>query len=132
ITHKIRNCLGKTSYQHKKEVASELSEIFQSNSKEEIEKKAKDFCRKWFVKEEKAVRSFQFHLDLCFTYLDFDKNIWKKIRTTNMLEREFREVRRRIKVFDNSFNSPESINNYHNTIFDYLNNNYPASLHTKS
>jgi transposase-like protein len=132
IIHKMRNCITRTSFKNKREIADDIKEVFRSDSRSKIEKLSKDFCRKWFVREERAIRSFQFHLDLCFTYLDFDKSIWTKIRTSNILEREFREVRRRIKVFDCSFNSPESVTNYHNTIFDYLNNNYPASLHTES
>ena len=32
----------------------------------------------------------------CFTYLQFPKEVWHKIRTTNLLEREFRELRRRM------------------------------------
>lgn len=69
----------------------------------------------------------------CFTYLRFPKDLWSKIRTTNILEREFREVRRRMKVFDNTFQNEESANRYANTIFTNLNNNYPlkSTLHTK-
>jgi transposase-like protein len=31
------------------------------------------------------------------TYFNFDKEDWKKIRTTNAIERAFREVRRRTR-----------------------------------
>ena len=33
----------------------------------------------------------------CLHYYSFPRELWKKIRTTNMLERDFREVRRRTR-----------------------------------
>lgn len=111
-------------------VLKKIKKVFQSSSKEEAMNIAKSFCKKWFTREEKTIRSFTFNLELCLTYFEFPKEVWTKIRTTNILEREFREVRRRIKVFDNSFNSNESATRYANTIFHYLNNNYPAKSYT--
>ena len=64
------------------------------------------------------------------------KKLWPKIRTTNILEREFREVRRRIKVMDSSFNDTNSHQRYAGSIINYLNQNYPAvqnpNLHTNA
>jgi len=133
IVHKMRNTLNKTSYKNRAGLALDLKKVFQSESKDEAMNESKSFCKKWFTREEKAIRSFTFNLELCLTYFEFPKELWTKIRTTNILEREFREVRRRTKVFDNSFNSNESANRYANTIFHYLNNNYPAKvIHTGS
>jgi len=88
--------------------------------------RAKEFVKKWYVTEEKAMNSFKFNIEDCFTYLQFPKEIWSKIRTSNILEREFREVRRRTKVFDDSFNDQESCERYANTAFTNLNKYYPA------
>lgn len=44
----------------------------------------------------------------CLHYFSFPKGLWKTIRTTNILERAFREVRRRTKpmgVFTNDRSS---------------------------
>jgi len=37
------------------------------------------------------------NLEECLTYYDFEKGVWKKMRTTNAIERSFREVRRRTR-----------------------------------
>lgn len=125
IVHKMRNVLGKTSRKTRAGMAEDLKIIFQSRTKDEAMEKAKQTVKKWYVSEPKATESLRHNIEYCFTYLDFPENLWSKIRTTNILEREFREVRRRIKVFDNTFQSDESANRYANTIFTYLNNNYP-------
>lgn len=131
IVHKLRNVIGKTSHKHKAALSKDVKMIYRAESKEEAQKRAEEFAKRWYVKEEKAVGSLRYNFEKTLTYFDFAKDIWKKIRTTNILEREFGEVRRRIKVFDNSFNDPTSCKNYAGSIFSYLNNFYPERLHTK-
>lgn len=130
VAHKMRNVISGARHKNKSAVAEDLKPIYQSQTKEEAMIKMKAFAKKWYIAEPKTVESLRFDFEKTLTYLSFPQDIWKKIRTTNILEREFREVRRRIKVFDNSFNSDESLNTYSNSIFNYLNNNYPAKAFT--
>jgi len=132
ITHKMRNVMSKTSHKHKQLVADDLKYVYQAKTKDEAMQRIEAFAKHWYVKEEKAVKSLAFNFEFTLTYLNFPQDQWSKLRTTNILEREFREVRRRIKVFDHSFNDTKSLTNYANSIFDYLNNNYPSRLHTKA
>ena len=127
IVHKMRNVLRKTSFKAKPAMAEDLKIIFKSETKDEAIIKAKAVVKKWYLNEPKATESLRHNIEYCFTYLEFPKDLWSKIRTTNVLEREFREVRRRIKVFDNTFQSDESANRYANMIFTNLNNNYPLN-----
>jgi transposase-like protein len=132
IAHKMRNVLGKTARKNKRAMADDLKKIYNAGSKEKAMANFKACAKKWYVAEPRAIESLRFSFEKTLTYYEFDKELWTKIRTSNILEREFREVRRRIKVFDSSFNDRDSLMRYGNTIFDYLNNNYPAYLHTKS
>lgn len=134
IVHKMRNVIGKTKYKNRKEMAEDLKSIFNSQNKKEAEDKSRQVVKKWYLVEPKATESLRHNLEYCFTYLDFPKEVWTKIRTTNVLEREFREVRRRMKVFDNTFQNENSANNYANSMFNYFNNNYPLKkgLHTNA
>lgn len=127
VAHKMRNVMSKTSYKNKALLAEDLKHVFKAETQENAMTRAKEFVKKWYVMEEKAINSFKFNIEDCFTYLQFSKEIWSKIRTTNILEREFREVRRRIKVFDNSFNDPASCERYANSIFTNLNKYYPSA-----
>jgi transposase-like protein len=134
LVHKMRNVLTKTSFKHKKEMGEDLSVAFGQESKSQALLKLKALCKKWQVMEPKAIDSLTYHLEKTLTYFDFDPKIWKKIRTNNILEREFREVRRRIKVMDSSFNDTQSATRYAGSIINYLNHHYPAvqnpKLHT--
>jgi putative transposase len=116
IAHKARNVLAKTKFKHKKEMADDLRTIWNAQDKKQALANAKTVCKKWYLVQPEAVNSLKFNLEYCLTFFDFPKDLWQKIRTTNILEREFREVRRRIKVFDSSFNHPESTQNYANNI----------------
>lgn len=133
IVHKCRNVITKTRFKNKKELALDLKTIFNQETKENATNQAKIFCKKWYQAEPIAVESLRRNFEDCLTYFQFPKNKWHQIRTNNTLEREFREVRRRIKVFDNIFNNQKSTENYANTIFSNLNQTYPAYqfLHTK-
>lgn len=132
IVHKMRNISAKTSYRHRAKVMEETKTIFAKETKDQAIEQAKAVVKKWYLTEPRAMESLKYNLEDCLTYLLFPKDQWTKLRTTNLLEREFREVRRRIKVFDNTFQNDDSAIRYMNTIFTNLNNTYPQSLHTKT
>ncbi len=126
IVHKLRSVQSKTSYQHKAAVIEDLKAITNANSPDEATNAAKAIVKKWYIREEKAMNSLKHNFEYCLTYFQFPRADWSKIRSTNLLEREFREVRRRTKVNDHSYNDFESARRYHEGIFQYLNSNYPA------
>jgi len=132
IVHKMRNAIGRTKRKNLTAVAEDVKSIFQTNSKNEAMEKVKQVVKKWYMVEPKAMESLRFNIEYCFTYFSFPKELWRKIRTTNILDREFREFRRRMKVFDNTFQNPESGERYTNSIINYLNSYYPlkGGLHT--
>jgi transposase-like protein len=136
IAHKMRNVITKTKRKNKKAMGEDLSVAFNQETKEQTLLQIKAMCKKWYLTEPKAIESLKYHIAETLTYFDFDPKVWHQIRTNNILEREFREVRRRIKVMDNSFNSTESTTRYAGSIINYLNQNYPAKrnpkLHTQA
>ncbi len=126
LIHKLRSVMCKTSYSHRAAVTEDLKAITNANSPDEATVAAKAIVKKWYIQEEKAMNSLKHNFEYCLTYFQFPRKDWHKIRTTNIIEREFREVRRRTKVNDHSFNDFESARRYHEGIFQYLNTNYPA------
>lgn len=134
VVHKMRNVLTHTSHKNKQAVAEDIKAVYHQVDKQKATIKAKEVVKKWYLKEPHACKSLQHHFAYTLNYLDFPSEIHHKIRTTNILERELREVRRRIKVFDSSFNDTDSMDRYANSIFNNLNQYYPAvqnpKLHT--
>ncbi|MBI3007917.1 MAG: transposase [Nitrospinae bacterium] len=54
------------------------------------------FEKKW-KKYTSAVECLLKNIDVCLTYYKFPYIHWKRIRTTNAIERGFREVRQRVR-----------------------------------
>jgi transposase-like protein len=67
--------------------------IYESPSREEAEVALQDFNTKWTPLEPKAVHAFNWGISRTFSFYAFDKVLWSAIRTTNHLERFFREFR---------------------------------------
>lgn len=97
IVHKLRNMATKLKRVHLKPCMAEAKDIFNAPSRREAIKRFKAWKQKWEVEEERAVRCMEKDLYHCLHYYSFPKELWKKVRTTNMLERDFREVRRRTR-----------------------------------
>ena len=84
----------------------------------------RDWEGKWLIEEEQAVRCLKKDLFGCLHYFDFDKELWKSIRTTNILERAFREMRRRTRPMNNFFTYETSANRIMYGISNMLNQNW--------
>ncbi|MFQ5853907.1 MAG: IS256 family transposase [Candidatus Binatia bacterium] len=97
IVHKLRNVATKLKRVHLKPCMAEAKAIFAAPSRREAIKRFKAWKDKWQVEEERAVRCMEKDLYHCLHYYSFPRELWKKIRTTNLLERDFREVRRRTR-----------------------------------
>jgi len=97
IVHKLRNVTGKLRRVHLKPCMAEAKDVFNARSRREAIKRFKVWKDKWQAEEERAVKCMEKDLYHCLHYYSFPRELWKKIRTTNMLERDFREVRRRTR-----------------------------------
>ena len=97
IVHKLRNVATKLKRVHLKPCMAEAKDVFNAPSRREAIRRFRSWRDRWQVEEERAVRCLEKDLHECLHYYSFPKELWKKIRTTNVLERDFREVRRRTR-----------------------------------
>jgi len=109
IAHKLRNVVVKLKRSQQKACMRELRPMFAAPNKKEAVKIYKAWRQKWIVEAERAVKCMDKNLSECLRYFDFDKSLWRSIRTTNILERAFREVRRRTRPM-NLFPNADSAN----------------------
>ncbi len=119
LSHRYRNVLKHTGLRNKKAIGLELKELTKSETREEFLKKAKAMEQKWHVPEPRAIASLLWRLELSTSYFAFPKEDWKHIRTTNKLERSFREVRRRTAIQNHHFQSDPSMTHYMNAAMMY-------------
>lgn len=97
IVHKVRNVLAKLRARNKKAFAQDMRAIWTARHKREALAAFRALKARWWVEEERAVRCLEKDLTACLVYLRFPTELHKAIRTTNLVERMFREVRRRTR-----------------------------------
>ena len=98
--HVARNILAKVPRKLKKDVADEVRSIFYASSKT----KAIEFFEAFKADREKdlpsAVKCLETSLNSCLTYLQYPKEEWVCLRTTNVIERVNKEFKRRTKPME--------------------------------
>jgi putative transposase len=124
IWHKINNIQGKTKKRNRKALIGECKLIFAAPSRREAIHRFKIWKSHWEIEEPSSVRCLAKDLRECLVYYDYPKELWTKIRTTNILERSFREVRRRTRPMGGTFVNPASAERIYHNVFGLLNNNW--------
>jgi transposase-like protein len=97
LMHKIRNVMNACRRHNRRPVAANLRPIWAATNRREAMRAVAAFEAEWIVEEERAVKTLKRNLYECLTFLDCPVDDHKQIRTTNALERAFREVRRRTR-----------------------------------
>jgi len=72
---------------------TEALDIFEAPTRQEAEQRLAGFVAKWESLEPKAVHNFTWGLKRCFTFYDLETALHPLVRSTNLLERFFREFR---------------------------------------
>jgi len=98
IAHKIRNVLDRVPKKHQARVKRELVKVFYSASLEDALAQVKVFAEKFGKEFPAACGTLAKDLQDCLTFYRFPQQHWKRLRTSNVIERAFREVRRRTDV----------------------------------
>ena len=98
VVHFERNVLSSVPASEMSEVAEDLSAIFKVRREKTARGLAEEFVELYGKRLPKAVAVFEAGIGDALTYLSFPGNHHAKLRTTNMLERLFKEVKRRTRV----------------------------------
>ena len=79
--------------QRRQEIQAEARQVFQAETEAEARQRLEAFVTKWQPVEPKAVHNFTWGIQRCFTFYQFEVGLHPLIRSTNLLERFFREFR---------------------------------------
>jgi transposase-like protein len=119
--HKIRNITDKVRKKDAEEVKKDLRKIYCAKDVVKARSAARDFADKWETAYPAAIRCLQKDLDDLLTFFRFKDPVWRKAtRTTNAIERRFREVRRRTRPMG-AFSDKTSIERILFAVFTYEN-----------
>ena len=120
--HKLRNIADKVPKKEGSCVA-EAAAIYRSASKSEAQKAFQDWKRRWESRRPQAVACIERDLDALLNFFAVPEGHWKKVRTTNVIERAFREVRRRTRPMS-SFSTVESCDRIVFGVVSHLNRSW--------
>lgn len=95
--HKLSNVMGLARVKNRKGCLSGLRKVYDAPSRRAAERAYGEWARRWAKEEPDAVRCVEKDLDALLVFYAAPAEHRKMIRTTNVIERCFREVRRRTR-----------------------------------
>lgn len=95
--HKLRNLDNKLKASQKP-CLEEAKLIYQASTRTEAIQLFGQWRKRWQARAPKAVACLQADLEELLAFFSCPKPLWKRLRTTNVIERLFVEVRRRIRT----------------------------------
>jgi len=95
--HRTENVLDKVLEQDRASVKESVRKVFYASTYEHAKEAVELFKKKWSMKYPSAVECLTDDIESCLTYYKYPYQHWLRIRTTNVVERSFKEVKRRVK-----------------------------------
>lgn len=108
VKHKMDNILGYIPDKQREQVEPELKAIFYQENRQKADQEVAAFCEKYAQIYPTAVACLKRDLEACLTFYAFPKAHWKTIRTTNVIERLFGEVKKRSHKMATAFRNEDS------------------------
>lgn len=108
VKHKLANVLSYIPKAQQAEVEPELKAIFYQSSRAKADQVWAAFCEKYEKIYPTAVACLKRDGEACLAFYAFPSTHWKTIRTTNIIERLFEEVKKRSHKMNAAFRNEDS------------------------
>jgi transposase-like protein len=95
--HKLRNLLGAVRRRDHAAVKADAQAIYRAASRREAEALARQFAQRWREPYPSVVTRLLRDLPELLAFFQCPRRLWRRLRTTNLIERCFVEVRRRTR-----------------------------------
>lgn len=123
--HKLRNVAAKLPRKHQETCLQEAKRVYQAPTRRQALACFRQWATCWRGLAPKAVACLEQDLEELLPFLDCPQAHWKKVRTTNVIERAFREVRRRTRPMS-CFQNPASVDRIIYGVISHLNKSWEA------
>ena len=120
--HKLRNLENKLKASQQA-CLDQAKLIYQATNRTEAIRLFRQWKRRWQWQAPKAVACLERDLEELLAFFDCPKVHWKRLRTTNVIERLFVEVRRRIRTMC-AFTTRDSCERILFSVFDRMNQHW--------
>jgi putative transposase len=96
--HKLRNLSSKLRRSQQEQCLRQAKLIYQAQNRAKAIAAFRSWKVRWQSQAERAVRCLEKDLEELLAFYDSPPPYWKRLRTTNVIERLFVEVRRRVRT----------------------------------
>ena len=131
--HKLRNLENKLKASQRP-CLEEAKLIYQAQHRTEALRRFRQWKQRWQSRAPKAVACLETDLEELLAFFDCPRAHWKRLRTTNVIERLFVEVRRRIRTMC-AFTTRSSSERILYSVFERMNtqwSRHPLSAFTQN
>lgn len=112
--HKMCNAREKLKNRaHRASFCREMADIYNAPSLQSAYKRLRKFSERWRRLEPRAVRALCDGFEKTVGFYNVPREDWHRVRTTNLIERFFEEVRRRLKPMRVLPNMPSAERNFY-------------------
>jgi hypothetical protein len=94
VAHRLLTLARKVDPQFRATCLAEARQIFTAPDLDAAVARFREWRARWLKHGHRAVNSLEADLASCLTFYRFPSSLWPKIRTVNLVEREFRQARR--------------------------------------
>jgi transposase-like protein len=108
VKHKLGNVLAHVPEKHQDVVGKEFMAIFYQKNREKADQQAAAFRQKYRAVYAEAIACMDRDWEACLTFYGFPEAHWVRIRTANVIERLFLEVKKRSKKMAAAFRNETS------------------------
>jgi putative transposase len=108
VVHKMDNVLSYIPNKQQEQIETELRAVFYQKDRQAANQAIAAFIEKYRSIYPTAIACLQRDLEACLTFYSFPKEHWKTIRTNNVMERLFGEVKRRSHAMAAAFRNEGS------------------------
>ena len=106
--HKLRNVSNRLRHRHRQPCLAQAKGIYLAPTRREALARFRDWKAAWEPLEPRAVACLERDLEALLTCFELPPEHRSRVRTTNPIERAFREIRRRTRPIS-CFNNPASV-----------------------
>jgi putative transposase len=118
--HKLRNVANRIRRKDQADCLAGAKRIYLADNRREAVKRFKNWKESWRQSYPEAIKCLEKDLDELLNFLDCPASHRVKIRTTNVIERSFREVRRRTRTIS-CFTNGKSVDRIIYGVISHLN-----------
>jgi transposase-like protein len=108
MVHKLKNLLAHVPESQRDQVSKDFKAIFYRDNREKADQEAAVFRARYENRYPEAIACMDRDWEACLTFYAYPEAHWSRIRTTNVIERTFEEVKKRSKKMSAPFRNEGS------------------------